>query len=536
MNTADSLTSGSLQALAHGVLASLPPALFILAAASVLSDILPGIPFAAPPFLAALFAAAAAAPALTALFRGERGGRIAGTRAMFLSLLAMYALHAAFAPGPWALRLLPSAGLLASAGAFALQWFLSERIFSFLFDREALITDVGSRGGESMYHAAREDGSLMIDAARGLAEARGILTGLAAGLVFLLILPLAAGGEPSARTLLLGGAFFAASEFEKALFRLYREEFSLAALGLREAFSHAARNVLPVLFVFVLALSAAAFFPSGRVLIPMGWLFSLLARLSARFAQGQYGPGPEEFMYTEGYESPGEGFRELLEEQPILFDPTALLAALKVIVLTALLAGALAFLFGPFFERSFREFFTKGKARLYLKAFTDTLLTAARGMKLSFFRSLREGFGFRRRGAAEKRERGKTARAFGQRMETRKEGVKSPEKRREIGELTDRFMDIMDLGERLEEPWKANEGPLEYALRLGRRIESMGCRAAESAGGAGRLFEKGLYARETLSAAERAAYFEAVRWVLEAGNGAVKEASDVPGTPTRPQS
>ncbi len=504
--------------LAHAALAISLPGLFLAATASLLSDALGFARFEGllPPaaiLVAAVLGAGVASTALAALFRGIRSGPFAGHRALVLSILAFYLIRLAAIPGRLAVRAIPSLRFALFVLAFAAEWLWAGAIFKFLDDRKELIADMGERGGETIFHAIREEAYLLTDAAAGISRVRGLVGFLTAVLVAVFFVPGFFGRAPSPRSYLLAAGFIFYGEFAAALFRHYREEFALAGLGLSGAFSYTAGRIAPALALLALSALAASLAPTGRALVPTAWLFALIARLFA-WLRGLGGtPAPTNFGPQDGpdYEAPeAPAFPEPGEP---LFDPALLFAILKYAALGALALGIFWFLFGPFFKRGFRAFFSGGAFVRYLKELAATLRTGF----ASLFRAVASGFrsGFSLRAGRRARRGTREGEAFRASLRERANIAKSPEKREEIGRLTGRFAELIDLGSRSGVPWGRHEAPREYALRLGETLDE----SAADLDAAGRLFEKALYARELLDSGEEGEFFAAVDRVLtrEAG-------------------
>lgn len=495
----------------HGFLAVAFPALFLTAVWSILADISGAIRFAYPFFALALLAGGLASVAIQSLFEHIRGGDFARQRALALTVFAVYAIRAGLIGGGLETRLLPSIRFAVCLLAYVAEWVWAGSVFRFLSDRAKVIKDVEKRGQETIFHAFREENYLLKDAVSGISRAAGLTGILAITLLAACLLPLLWNKAPSARTIVLSGAFIVAREFVLALFRHYREEFALASLGLPNAFSYTGGRIGPAVIVIALAAALSAAASIGFPVIPSAWFFALLARLFAFLNRpGASHAAPETFDFE-----PDSAYEPALpptlpDAGEPLFDPRLLFMVLKYAALAAAAFGAFWFLFGPFFKRRFRAFFAEGTALRYLRSFIAAMRAGFAAFGRAVAVSFGSGFGFRAK-------KGRTAdrAASGDFRETarlRAAAVRSPEKKAEIGRLTAVFAKLIESGTEAGIRWERHEAPLEYALRLGATLTA----SAPDLRLAGRLYEKALYAKELLSNAEETAFQAAVERVLSA--------------------
>lgn len=503
----------------HGLLAITFPGLFLAGAWSILADITGAIRFTDPIFALAVLAGGLASVALQALFAQIRGGEFARQRALALSVFAVYGMRAALAGGGMAERLIPTLRFAVCVLAYVAEWVWAGSVFRFLSDREKVIADMEKRGAETIFHAFREENYLLKDAVSGISRAAGLTGFLAVALLAACLFPLLWGTAPSARTIILVGAFFVVREFVLALFRHYREEFALASLGLPNAFSYTGGRVAPAIAVIALAATVAALAAISVPVVPSAWFFALLARLFAFLNRpGTARAAPETFDYDNDSNYEPALPPTLPDAGEPLFDPRFLFMVIKYAALAAAALGAFWFLFGPFFKRRFREFFTEGTALRYLRSLLATIRSGFAAFSRAVAGAFRTGPGFRlKKGRTGDRA---ASRDFRETARLRAASAQSPEKKAEIGRLTAIFAKLIEFGSGKDIRWERHEAPLEYARRLGTELDTTQVETvSEDLSLAGRLYEKALYAKELLTKAEEAAFSLAVERVLSAEAG-----------------
>lgn len=160
---------------------------------------------------------------------------------------------------------------------------------------------------------------------------------------------------------------------------------------------------------------------------------------------------------------------------------------LEYIVIAAIIAGIIFFLFSAFFSKKWKEFWKDRKLNAFLKSAWMKLKQLVHDL----LHMKRQKTAYNTVEAAHFRDT----------MKSLLSGVrKSKEKRAELDALTKKFMQLVDYAASKGVSFKPHMAPLEFA----RLLEN------DDALVAGRLFEQALYARELLSKEERTMFEESI--------------------------
>jgi hypothetical protein len=500
----------------HRVLAFAAPYLFLAALVFILGDIVPGFPRVGWFFFLAVAVAGFTQVTLSTIFSLERSGAAVRFQSAALFFLATYAVAVALTSKPFPDRLLPGLGGIAAVIGVILQWTWSSHFLLLLGDREELLRHLEGKDGHELHAAMRDASELTLSAMRNIGGVSKSVSAALVSILVLFIVAFATGARIGPAGWCATAGFCLLGLILTSLARLYGEEQYFAGLGLSAAFSLTADRVRGSVVLLSGALVLAILVSSASSLLPFAWLVALFNAILALFNRLPVAPIPPP---RQPEASPGpdlhEGLDKLAASIPAkTLDLTLFFAIVKYLFLAAAVICALYFLFGPFFKREFRRFVAEGRLGAYIRRLASVLRSILGNL-----------FG------GKKRDSGPLLRADSRRAMERSildriRRVKSPEKRREIGALTRRFLEIVEWGGKRGFAYTASLGPGEFGAMLAIAVPRVG----HELDTAGFLFEKALYADGLLSPAELGAYGEAVDAVLadEIDEGAEPVGSAIP--------
>jgi hypothetical protein len=411
--------------------------------------------------LAVLFAPILEAVVGNILYR-ERAGIANRVRELILYLIVLYLLLSIARPGPFVERFMPTLAQVMPVIAATVAWLIAYVFHDRLRGRESLLQAYHGKNGAVLRRAVLERQHDMALTVGHLRKARGLMAGLFALQVVLLLLAHLDFLETSA--IREGGGAFVMLIFYGVSaiatignLNTFIQEYAANGEGLPVPLRFHRRRSLAAAALIVLVIILSFALSRNESILPIeaiGDFFRWFASLFERDVE--FAPEPPPPQQTPQQPIPPE-MLELLEQGEDQRPPLwlrILARLLERLALGALIVGGAVLLFGPLFSPAFRKALKEFRPRPFLQ---ELLRNLRRRMRI-IGRLIRSGFWRRRRRPEDETEE-QTEANEAWRESQWKPGLR---KRRQMDRVVQVFVDVTRWGEKRGLRYTRNQAATEY--------------------------------------------------------------------------